>query len=101
MYGLTSEGYRLSVDLAEKAQVTIVDELLQMAMDVDAAFLKKNPSLEELMSGEPLLRVKPLERVLGDAQVVFFTPRLRRPAEESLTEAGTKLRDLSKYLSSG
>jgi len=101
MYGLTSEGYRLSVDLAEKAQVTIVDELLQMAMDVDAAFLKKNPSLGELMSGEPLLRVKPLERVLGDAQVVFFTPRLRRPAEESLTEAGTKLRDLSKYLSSG
>ncbi len=101
MYGLTSEGYRLSADLAEKAQVTIVDELLQMAMDVDAAFLKKNPSLGELMSGEPLLRVKPLERVLGDAQVVFFTPRLRRPAEESLTEAGTKLRDLSKYLSSG
>jgi hypothetical protein len=101
MYGLTSEGYRLAADLVEKAQVTIVDETLQMAMDVDAAFLKKNPYLEELMSGEPLLRVKPLERVLGDAQVVFFTPRLRRPSEESLTEAGTKLRDLSKYLSSG
>ena len=101
VYGLTSEGYGLAADLVEKAQVTIVDESLQMAMDVDAPFLKKNPNLQELMSGEPLLRVKPLERVLGDAQVVFFTPKLRRPSEESLTEAGTKLRDLSKYLSRG
>jgi len=101
MYGLTSEGYRLAAGLVEKAQVTMVDETLQMATDVDAAFLKKNPSLEELMSGEPLLRFKPLERVLGDAQVVFFTPRLRRPSEESLAEAGTKLRDLSRYLSTG
>lgn len=101
MYGLTSEGYRLAVDLVERAQVTIVDETLQMAMDVDGAFLKKNPNLDELMSGEPLLRLKPLERVLGDAQVVFFTPKLRRPSDESLIEAGTKLRDLSKYLSKG
>jgi hypothetical protein len=101
MYGLTSEAYRLAADLVEKAQVTIVDETLQMAQDVDVAFLKKNPNLEELMDAEPLLRMKPLERVLGDAQVVFFTPQLRRPSEESLTEAGTKLRDLSKYLSSG
>ena len=101
MYGLTSEGYRLAADMVDKAQVTIVDETLQMATDVDLAFLKKNPNLDELMSGEPLLRFKPLERVLGDAQVVFFTPRLRRPSEESLTEASTKLRELSRYLSSG
>ena len=101
MYGFTSEAYRLAADLVEKAQVTMVDETLQMAQDVDAAFLKKNPNLGELMDAEPLLGMKPLERPLGDAQVVFFSPQLRRPSEESLTEAGTKLRDLSKYLSSG
>ena len=101
MYGFTSEAYRLAVDLIEKAQVTIVDEALQMAQDVDAAFLRKIPNLSELMDAEPLLGMKPFERVLGDAQVVFFTPKLRRPSEESLTEAGTKLRDLSKYLSNG
>jgi hypothetical protein len=101
MYGLTSEGYRLAADLVDGAQVTIVDETLQMANDVDAAFVRKNPNLEELMSGEPLLGVKPVERVLGEAEVVFFTPRLRRPSEESLTEASAKLRELSKYLSSG
>ncbi|MDV3244641.1 MAG: hypothetical protein LYZ66_05650, partial [Nitrososphaerales archaeon] len=99
IYGLTSEGYGLAADLVEKSQVTIVDETLQMAQDLDAAFMKKNPDLEELMNSEPLLSVKPLERVLGDAQVVFFTPRLRRPTEESLIEAGIKLRELARYLS--
>lgn len=74
MYGFTSEAYRLAVDLIEKAQVTIVDEALQMAQDVDAAFLKKIPNLSELMDTEPLLGMKPLERVLGDAQVVFSRP---------------------------
>ncbi len=101
MYGLTSEGYRLAAELVDRAQVTIVDETLQMAMDLDSAFLRKNPNLGLLMSEEPLLSFKPLEQVLGDAQVVFFTPRLRRPSDEALVEAGSKLRDLSKYLSKG
>lgn len=89
MYGLTSEAYKLAGDIVDRSQVTIVDETLQMAMDMDAAFLKKNPSLEQLMSEEPLLDVKPLERVLGDAQVIFFTPKLRRPSDESLVEAAS------------
>ena len=101
MYGLTSEGYRLAADLVDRAQVTIIDETLQMAMDLDPAFLRKNPNLQELMSEEPLLSLKPLEQVLGDAQVVFYTPKLRRPLDETLIEAGTKLRDLSRYLSKG
>jgi hypothetical protein len=101
MYGLTSEGYRLAADLVDRAQVTIVDETLQMAMDLDRAFLRKNPSLQELMGEEPFLSLKPLEHVLGEAQVIFFTPKLRRPSDETLIEAGTKLRDLSRYLSKG
>lgn len=101
MYGLTSEGYRLAADLVDKAQVTIVDETLQMAMELDQAFLKKNPRLDVLMAGEPLLSLKPLGQVLPEAQVIFFTPKLRRPSEESLIEATSKLRDLSKYLSKG
>ncbi len=101
MYGLTSEGYRLAADLVEKAQVTIVDETLQMAMDLDSPFLRKNPNLSQLMGEEPLLSLKPLEQVLGEAQVVFFTPKLRRPSDEAIVEAGSKLRDLSRYLSKG
>jgi hypothetical protein len=101
MYGLTSEGYRLAAELVDKAQVTIVDETLQMAMELDPAFLRRNPKLDALMAGEPLLSLKPLGQVLGDAQVIFFTPKLRRPSDESLIEANSKLRDLSKYLSKG
>jgi hypothetical protein len=101
MYGLTSEAYRLAADLVDKAQVTIVDETLQMAMDLDAAFLKKNPSLQEVMGEEPLLSFKPLGQVLGEARVIFFTPKLRRPSDETLIEAGSKLRDLARYLSKG
>jgi hypothetical protein len=101
MYGLTSEGYRLAADIIDKAQVTIVDETLQMAMGVDTAFLRKNPNLGQLMSEEPLLNLRPLEQVLSEAHVVFFTPKLRRSSDEALIEAGSKLRDLSRYLSKG
>jgi hypothetical protein len=101
MYGLTSEAYRLAAALVDRGIVTIVDETLQMAMDIDPAFLKKNPNLQEVMAEEPLLSVKPLEQVLGEAQVIFFTPRLRRPSDETLIEAGSKLRDLARYLSKG
>ncbi len=101
MYGLTSEAYRLAADLVDKAQVTIVDETLQMALDLDAAFLRKNPNLQEVMGEEPLLSFKPLGQVLGEAQVIFFTPKLRRPSDETLIEAGSKLRDLARYVSKG
>jgi hypothetical protein len=101
MYGLTSEGYKLAAEVVDKAQVTIVDETLQMAMELDTGFLRKNPDLQELMGAEPLLSFKPLEQVLGEAQVIFFTPKLRRPSEETLIEAGSKLRDLSRYVSKG
>ena len=101
MYGLTSEAYRLAAALVDKAQVTIVDETLQMAMDIDPVFMKKNPNLQEVMAEEPLLSLKPLEQVLGEAQVIFFTPKLRRPSDETLIEAGTKLRDLARYLTKG
>lgn len=101
MYGLTSEAYRLAADLVDRAQVTVIDETLQMAMDLDQSFLRKNPSLQELMGEEPLLSLKPIEQVVGDAQVIFFTPKLRRPSDETLIEAGTKLRDLARYLSKG
>ncbi len=101
MYGLTSEAYRLAAALVDRAQVTIVDETLQMAMDIDPAFMKKNPNLQEVMAEEPLLSFKPLEQVLGEAQVIFFTPKLRRPSDETLIEAGSKLRDLARYLSKG
>lgn len=101
MYGLTTEGYRLASQLVDRTDVTVVDETLQMAIDLNGAFLKSNPNLGEMMSGEPLLSFRPLERVLGEARVIFFTPKLRRPSDEALIEASSKLRELSKYVGKG
>src|SRR5579863_6985393 len=55
MYGLTSEAYRLAADLVDRAQVTIIDETLQMALEIEPPFLKRNPNLQDVMSAEPLL----------------------------------------------
>ena len=63
MYGLTSEAYRLARDLVDIAQVTIIDETLQMAMDLDPAFLKKNPNLQDVMSELQLDRLSGPERI--------------------------------------
>lgn len=101
VYGLTTEGYGLAASIADKAEVTMVDETLQMAMDVTPAFFKHNPDLGEMMSGEPLLSFKPIGQVLESAQLIFFTPKLRRPFDEALIEAGSKLREMSKYVMKG
>jgi hypothetical protein len=101
MYGLTTEGYNLAASIADRAEVTLLDETLQMAMDGTPAFFKHNPNLEEMMAGEPLLSFKPIGQVLESAQVVFFTPKLRRPFDEALIEAGSKLREMSKYIMKG
>ena len=101
IYGQTTEGYKLAARLVDKASVTLIDETLQMATEVDQRFIKSHPDLDELMSSETLMDLKPIESALTDANVIFFTPKLRRPSEESLIESTSKLRDLSKYVSKG
>jgi len=101
IYGQTTEGYKLASRLVERASVTIIDEALQMATELDQRFLKIHPDLNELMSSETLMGLKPVGGVLADANVIFFTPKLRRPSEESLIEAGSKMRDLSKHIMKG
>src|SRR2546422_8542691 len=101
IYGQTTEGYKLAARLVDKASVTLIDETLQMATEVDQRFIKSHPDLDELMSSETLMDLKPIEGALAEANVIFFTPKLRRPSEESLIESTSKLRDLSRYVSKG
>src|SRR5437016_13265369 len=69
-----------------------------MATEVDQRFIKSHPDLDELMSSETLMDLKPIESALADANVIFFTPKLRRPSAESLMESTSKLRDLEVRL---
>jgi len=101
VYGLTSEGYGVATRLVEKASVTIVDETLQMAMDLEQGVVKGHKTVQELVGDEMLMGLKPVSQVLSEAQVVMFAPKLKRVGDEAVIEASTKLRDVAKYAASG
>ena len=98
---MTSEGYSVAARLIEKASVTLVDETLQMAMDLEPAMVKGHKTVQELVDDEMLMGLKPVSQVLSEAGVIVFTPKLRKVGDESVIEANSKLREVAKYASSG
>ncbi len=101
VYGLTSEGYSIASRLVDRATVTIVDETLQMAMDLEQRIVKTHRTLQDLVGDEMLMGLKPVSQVLSEAGVIVFTPKLRKTGDESVIEASSKLRDVAKYASAG
>jgi hypothetical protein len=101
IYGLTTEGYSLASKMVEKASVTIVDDTLQMAMDLDPQMVKSNKTLYQLLGEESLLGLKPISQVLSEARMVLFTPKLRKTGDESMIESSAKVREVAKHLSKG
>jgi hypothetical protein len=101
IYGLTTEGYSLASRMVEKASVTIVDDTLQMAMDLDAQMVKSNRTLGQLLGEESLLGLKPISQVLSEARVILFTPKLRKTGDESIIESNGKMREVAKHISKG
>ena len=101
IYGLTTEGYTLATKMVEKASVTIVDDTLQMAMDLNAQMVKTNRSLGQLLGEESLMGLKPISQVLSEAKVVLFAPKLRKTGDESIIESSGKMREVAKQLSKG
>jgi UDP-N-acetyl-D-mannosaminuronate dehydrogenase len=101
VYGLTSEGYSVAARLVEKASVTLVDETLQMAMELEPAMVRGHKTVHELVDDEMLMGLKPVSQVLSEAGVILFTPKLRKVGDESVIEANAKLREVAKYASSG
>jgi UDP-N-acetyl-D-mannosaminuronate dehydrogenase len=101
VYGLTSEGYSVASRLIEKASVTLIDETLQMAMDLEPGMVKGHRTVQELVDDEMLMGLKPVSQVLSEAAIIMFTPKLRKVGDESIIEANTKLREVAKYASGG
>lgn len=101
IYGLTTEGYSLASRMVERASVTIVDDTLQMAMDLDAQMVKTNRTLNQLLGEESLLGLKPISQVLSEARVILFAPKLRKTGDESIIESTSKMREIAKHVSSG
>jgi hypothetical protein len=101
VYGQTSEGYSVAARLIDRASVTLVDETLQMAMDLEPAVVRGHRTVQQLVDDEMLMGLKPVSQVLSEAQVIVFTPKLRKVGDESIIEASAKLREVAKYASSG
>lgn len=101
IYGLTTEGYTLASKVVERASVTIVDDTLQMAMDLDPQMVKSNKTLNQLLGEESLLGLKPISQVLSEARVILFAPKLRKTGEESIIESTLKMREIAKHISRG
>ncbi len=101
IYGLTTEGYTLASKMVEKASVTIVDDTLQMAMDLDAEMVRTNKTLGDLLGEESLLGLKPISQVLSEAKVVLFAPKLRKTGDESIIESTGKMREVARNISRG
>ena len=101
VYGLTTEGYGIASQIVEKASVTVVDDTLQMAMELNPSIVKSNPTLQDLVGGESLMGLKPVSQVLSEARLVFFAPKLRKIGDESVIEANAKMREVARNLTKG
>ncbi|MGH9919241.1 MAG: hypothetical protein ACRD6W_10310, partial [Nitrososphaerales archaeon] len=101
VYGQTSEGYAVASRLMDRASVTLVDETLQMAVDLEPATVKGHKTVQELVDDEMLMGLRPVSQVLSEAEVIVFAPKLRKVGDESVIEANSKLREVAKHASSG
>jgi hypothetical protein len=101
IYGLTTEGYLLASKMIDRTAITIIDETLQMAMELEPQTMKLHRNVSELVDDEALMALKPIPQVISEAAVIFFTPKLRKTGDESVIEASTKLREAVKYSSKG
>lgn len=102
IFGLSTEGYLLASDLLEKGnKVTIVDEILQLAMGLNQKISAKFPSVSSLMDSEVLLPVEPIDIALRDTDFIFFTPKIRKSGDDAKSELDSKIKDVAKNLSDG
>ena len=102
IFGLSTEGYLLASDLLENdSKVTMVDETLQLAMDLNRKIASQFPSVISLMDAEVLLPVEPVDVALRDTDFIFFTPKIRKSGDEAKNELDSKIKDVAKNLSNG
>ena len=98
--GLSTEGYQIASTLAsKKIQTFIIDENLQMGMELKPEIIRNAPTVHSFIEGEPLVGLQPMSKALSKAECIFFTPKIRRPNESSLTEILNRLRDVASDMS--
>lgn len=102
VYGLSTEGYNLASSLLKQGfSVSIVDEEMRLATELNQSVIKDIHSVNDLIGRDHLLSIKPLEAALTDAEYIFFTPRVRSAPEDVEGEVNSKLREVAKDMAKG
>ena len=102
VFGLSSEGYGIASNLASKGyNVSLIDETLGTAMELSPQVAGDYRDIRDILEDEIPLPIKSAKDSISGSRVVFFTPKMRRNDEDILSEAKTRIGDVSKNLSSG
>ena len=102
VYGLSTEGYFLACQMAEKgADVHIIDESTTSAISLNAETAKTYPNVISLLGDEPLLSMKPVDVAISEANYLLFTPQIRKTGQDLKGEINSKLKDAVKSLKKG
>ncbi|MFQ6134890.1 MAG: hypothetical protein ACE5KU_03630 [Nitrososphaerales archaeon] len=98
--GLSTEGYGIASTLIQNGVETIiVDENLQMGMKLTSEVASSYGSVSNLLEGETLVSVEPMDTAISRAEYVFFTPKIRKTEQEAKAEVNTRFRDTVKNIS--
>ena len=102
VYGLSTEGYAIASTIAVKnVNVSIVDESQRMAITLRPEIARTYPNVSTLMEDEPLLGLEPEGIAVGNANYLFFAPRVRKTGQEVKSDISTKFKDAIKALKKG
>ena len=102
IFGLSTEGYELACKIASNGgDVQIIDESTPSAISIKTDIAKTYPTVQALKDDEPLLSMTPIDVAVSKAQIVFFTPRIRKTGQDIKIELNSKFKDAVSNVKKG
>jgi hypothetical protein len=102
IYGLSTEGYSLACQIAlNGGDVQIIDESIPSAISIKQDIAKSYPSVQALKDDEPLLAMTSIDAAISKAQVLIFSPRLRKTGTDIKIEINSKFKDAVSNVKKG
>jgi hypothetical protein len=102
IYGLSTEGYSLACQIAlNGGDVQIIDESIPSAISIKQDIASSYPSVQALKDDEPLLAMTSIDAAISKAQVLIFSPRLRKTGPDIKIEINSKFKDAVSNVKKG
>nr|AIF16210.1 hypothetical protein [uncultured marine thaumarchaeote KM3_73_B11] len=102
VYGLSTEGYSIACQIAlNGGDVQIIDESTPSAISIKKDIANSYPSVQALKDDEPLLSMTSINAAISNAQVLIFTPRIRKTGQDIKIEINSKFKDAISNIKKG